>query len=129
MKIKIFFATLMVVSIAALGISGHIAYAGKKMPDTVTIKIEGSKIAPVKFSHEIHTKKLKNDCSVCHHKDQNPKEPQACTACHPPKEAEGATKVAKDAFHKLCQTCHKENVAKGVKAPTKCAECHKRTSE
>jgi hypothetical protein len=128
MQRKRVLAILTVVSIAVLGFTVHIASAGQKMPDTVTIKTEGAKMAPVTFSHEIHTKKLKTECSVCHHKVQNQKELQACTACHPPKEAGGTTKVARDAFHKLCQTCHKENVAKGVKAPTKCTECHKKAS-
>ena len=89
----------------------------------VTIKLDGAKMAPVVFSHAIHIEKAKAECVKCHHKDAQG--PKACTTCHG-KEEKGATPAAKDAFHKLCQTCHKEMVAKGAKAPTKCNECHKK---
>jgi DnaJ-class molecular chaperone len=65
--------------------------------------------------------KAKAECVTCHHKD--PQDPKACKTCHG-SEAKGKTLSAKDAFHKQCQTCHKEAMAKGVKAPTKCNECH-----
>ncbi len=32
----------------------------------------------------------------------------------------------KDAYHKNCIECHKQSSAKGVKAPTKCNDCHKK---
>jgi hypothetical protein len=102
------------------------ASAEKKVPDTVTLKLEGAKMAPVPFSHLTHVKKAKVECAVCHHKDKDPKEARACTTCHQATEGKNNAPAAKDAFHKKCQTCHKENAAKGVKnAPTKCAECHK----
>lgn len=100
--------------------------AEKKMPDTVTLKLEGAKLAPVTFSHITHTQKVKINCAVCHHKDKDPKEAQPCRTCHQVDGIKDNAPIIKDAFHKQCQTCHKESVAKGVKAPTKCAECHKK---
>ncbi len=89
----------------------------------ITIKLEGGKMPPVVFPHENHVEKQKIGCEKCHHKD--PQDPKACTACHG-KEAKGAQPAAKDAFHKRCQGCHKEEAAKGLNAPTKCMECHKK---
>lgn len=103
-----------------------IAFAQKKMPDTVSLKLEGAKMPPVTFSHTVHTQKAKIDCAVCHHKDKDPKEAQACGTCHQVKGAKDNAPPAQDAFHKKCQTCHKESSAKGVKAPTQCTECHKK---
>lgn len=98
-------------------------YAADYPKGPVTVKLEGAKMAPVTFSHATHVEKVKLDCVKCHHKDAQ--SPKACTTCH------GATAkdnmpAAKDAFHKLCQTCHKEMTAKGTPAPTKCNECHKK---
>ncbi len=79
-------------------------------------------MAPVTFSHTSHVDKAKIDCAKCHHKDaQNPK---ACTECHGVKQAKDNAPLAKDAFHNQCQNCHKQ--LKGIKAPTKCNECHKK---
>lgn len=102
------------------------AMAEKTMPQTVTIKVEGAKMPPVTFSHATHVDKNKLDCVVCHHKDKDPKQPEACTNCHLVKEVKDNAPIAKDAFHKRCQTCHKEMAAKGKAAPTKCNECHKK---
>jgi hypothetical protein len=89
----------------------------------ITIKLEGAKMPPVVYSHDVHVEKQKIDCVKCHHKD--PQNPKACTVCHG-KEAKEAQLSARDAFHTKCQGCHKEMVAKGLKAPTKCMECHKK---
>jgi hypothetical protein len=103
-----------------------VAAAEKKMPDTMALKIEGAKLGPVPFSHITHTEKAKIDCTTCHHKDKNSKEPDKCETCHMLKEVKEKAVPAKDAFHKKCQTCHKENVAKGGGAPVKCNDCHKK---
>jgi hypothetical protein len=89
----------------------------------VTVKLEGAKMAPVTFSHETHVTKNKLECAKCHHKDAQ--DPKACMTCHK-QEAKDKAPAAKDAFHTLCQGCHKEAAAKGAKAPTKCNECHKK---
>ena len=98
-----------------------VAYAADYPKSPVTVKLEGAKMAPVTFSHATHVEKEKVDCAKCHHKDSQ--SPKACTTCHGA-EAKGNQPAAKDAFHTLCQTCHKENAAKG--APTACTGCHKK---
>ncbi len=77
-----------------------IVSAEKKMPDTVTLKLEGAKLAPVTFSHITHTQKAKINCAVCHHKDKDPKEAQACRTCHQVDGIKDNAPIIKDAFHK-----------------------------
>ena len=103
-----------------------VAAEEKKPPETVSIKLEGAKLPPINFSHTIHVEKNKLDCVTCHHKDKDAKAPEACVKCHSATEVKNNAPTAKDAFHKQCQTCHKESTAKGVKAPTTCNECHKK---
>ena len=98
----------------------------KKMADTVMLKTEGARLPPVLFSHITHTQKIKTDCIVCHHKDKDPKEPEKCETCHMLKEVKEKAPPLKDAFHDKCQTCHKETSSKGISAPTKCNDCHKK---
>jgi hypothetical protein len=100
------------------------AGAQQKAPEPTVIKLDGAKLPPVSFSHKTHVEKNKLECVACHHKD--PKEPQACTKCHLVAEVKDKAPIAKDAFHKQCQTCHKDSSAKGVKVPTACNECHKK---
>jgi len=102
------------------------ASAQKKPAEPMMLILEGAKLPPVPFSHTSHAEKEKIECVVCHHKDKDAKEPQACGTCHLLKEVKDNAAPAKDAFHKNCQTCHKENVAKGKAAPVKCNECHKK---
>ncbi len=78
----------------------------------------------VKFNHKKHAETLKVACEKCHHelKGKKPGEvPKGCKACHKAA-AEGKTLSSKDAFHKDCQECHKQDKAK--KAPTTCTKCH-----
>ena len=78
----------------------------------------------VKFNHKKHAETLKVACDKCHHelKGKKPGEvPKGCKACHKAA-AEGKTLSSKDAFHKDCQKCHKQDKAK--KAPTTCTKCH-----
>ncbi|HOE17563.1 MAG TPA: cytochrome c3 family protein [Syntrophorhabdaceae bacterium] len=100
--------------------------AQKQVPEPLSLLLEGAKLPPTPFSHAAHAEKRKIECVICHHKDKDPKEPDKCTTCHLLKEVKDSVPTAKDAFHKNCQTCHKESAAKGVNAPTKCAECHKK---
>lgn len=103
-----------------------LVFADKQPPDPIVIKNEGAKLPPVSFSHKSHAEKHKLECVKCHHKDTNPKEPEGCVKCHLVAEVKDKAPIAKDAFHKQCQTCHKDSSAKGVKAPTACNECHKK---
>jgi hypothetical protein len=126
MKVRTDLMAGVMVFVCAFVFSVANASAEKKMPDTVTLKLEGAKMAPVTFSHVTHAQKAKIDCAVCHHKDKDPKEARACRTCHQVAEGKDNAPPAKDVFHKKCQTCHKESTAKGVNAPTKCGECHKK---
>jgi len=100
--------------------------ADKKPPERISITLEGAKLPPVDFSHPVHVDKARIACVTCHHKDKDPQEPEACVKCHLVKEPQNNASIAKDAFHKQCITCHKESIEKGITAPTKCAECHKK---
>ncbi|MCS7280492.1 MAG: cytochrome c family protein [Desulfobacterota bacterium] len=100
--------------------------AQKKIPEVITLKMEGGRLAPVVFNHPLHTDKHKIACDKCHHKDQDPQQPDLCIKCHPAKDGKPGVTLLKDAYHKMCIDCHKEVVAKGIKAPTKCTECHKK---
>jgi hypothetical protein len=126
MKVRTYLITGVLVFVCAFVFSVGIASAEKKMPDTVTLKLEGATMAPVTFSHITHAQKAKINCAVCHHKDKDLKEAQACGTCHQVTGTKDNAPPAKDVFHKKCQTCHKESTAKGVNAPTKCTECHKK---
>lgn len=102
------------------------AWSQKAPSEVMSLKLEGAKMPPVAFSHPSHVDKAKIECSVCHHKEKDSKEYQSCLKCHFLKEGKDGAPIAKDAFHKQCITCHKGSVAKGVSAPTKCNECHKK---
>ncbi|MCX5805746.1 MAG: cytochrome c3 family protein [Proteobacteria bacterium] len=104
-----------------------LSFAQTKAPaEPLTIGVEGGKLPPVTFSHKTHTEKSKIDCAVCHHKDDNPKEPQGCLKCHSVKVTGNNAPAAKMVFHKMCITCHKESLTKGIKAPVQCIECHRK---
>jgi len=115
--------TLCLLSSCLLLLLVPVAQAADYPKEPVTVKLEGAKMPPVIFSHAGHVESQKIDCVKCHHKD--PQSPKACTTCHGA-EAKGSQPPAKDAFHTRCQTCHKEMAEKGLKAPTKCTECHKK---
>ena len=106
----------------------NLASAQKKPAEPIMLKLEGAKLAPVPFSHTSHAEKEKIACVVCHHKDKDTKEPQPCVACHMLKEVKDNAAPAKEAFHKNCQTCHKESVAKGRTAQIGRASCRERVS-
>ncbi len=73
------------------------------------------RMGDVTFPHGAHQDEQKIDCATCHHTGlETPK----CRDCHGVKE--GAPKP-KDAFHKLCRSCHQDQ-----SGPTGCADCHKK---
>ena len=125
MRMRIYLITGVLVFVFAFMFVNVAIPAEKKMPDTVTLKLEGATMAPVTFSHTTHAQKAKINCVVCDHKDKDPKQAQSCRTCHQITGTKDNAPPAKDIFHKKCQTCHKESTAKGVKAPTQCMECHK----
>jgi hypothetical protein len=97
----------------------------QKMPgNTMTLKLENAKMAPVVFSHGAHGKTI--SCSICHHKDSDPTKPEKCGVCHLVRDVKEKAPPAQDAFHGKCRTCHNESAAKGVRVPTGCNDCHKK---
>jgi hypothetical protein len=118
-------AILCLLPILLVVLSTH-AMAQKTPPETVTLQSEGGKFGVVPFSHKVHAEKEKIDCATCHHKDKDPKAPAKCSTCHLPKDVKDNAPTSKDAFHKNCQTCHKDAAAKGKQVPVKCNECHKK---
>ena len=104
--------------ISLLMVSGALAQTAKDN------YVMGNTYGQVKFAHKKHVDTLKVACEKCHHelKGKKPGEvPKGCGTCHKAA-AEGKTPSAKDAFHKDCQECHKQDKAK--KAPTTCTKCH-----
>ena len=124
MKTRVSVCALMLGMVSLLFLFSYPVSAADYPKEPVTIKLEGAKMPPVTFPHATHVDKAKVACATCHHKDAQ--SPKACTTCHGEKEAKGGAPLAKDAFHTRCQGCHKESAAKGVSAPTKCNECHKK---
>ncbi len=102
------------------------AFAQKKVPKSMMLKLEGGKLPPVPFSHAVHTDKARVDCVACHHKDKDPKRPGRCMPCHDIKELKNGAIPIKDAYHKGCIACHRRAVEKGMSAPAKCNDCHKK---
>jgi hypothetical protein len=121
------FKCLMLILVSLLVLSAYTPAGAQKAPaDTVPLKLEGAKMPPTPFTHPTHVDKAKIACTTCHHKEAAAGAYESCLKCHPLKDAKNGAPNAKDAFHKQCQTCHKESVKKGVSAPTKCNECHKK---
>jgi Class III cytochrome C family len=103
------------------------------VPDTVKIyepAFKDHKKGPVNFSHKKHSAEYKVACTECHHVYKDGKNTwkegdpvQKCSACHDVEKKQGNADKLNLAFHKNCQTCHKE--LKGKEAPwKKCADCH-----
>jgi Class III cytochrome C family len=105
------------------------------VPDDVRIENKGYKAdkkGPVKLSHKKHTEEYKVACTDCHHeykdgkntwKDTDPV--KKCSDCHDPEEKKDNVDKLQNAFHKNCQSCHKE--LKGKEAPyKKCNDCHEK---
>ena len=123
MRISFRSTVLSVALLVAFLLTG-VAQAAEAPKGPVSIKADGAKMAQVTFSHAVHVDKVKVACAKCHHKDAD--NTKACKTCHDIKEVKNGAPKIQDAFHKVCQTCHKEQAEKGAKAPTKCNECHKK---
>jgi hypothetical protein len=105
-----------------------------KEPDTVVLT--GSPMGGVKFSHKGHTKDQAVKCPTCHHPSKPEKalksEHEKCTDCHSKTATAPMKTPTRGAFHDAmakkgtCIDCHLTENAKGKKAPTKCADCHKK---
>jgi class III cytochrome C family protein len=126
-----FIAVLIILAIAVMGCSLAFAQA-KKAPDSVVLK--GAPMGGVKFDHKTHVTAAKK-CDTCHHASKPEKAStsaqQNCTDCHTKVAAAPMKTKLQAAFHNptatagICIDCHKAPAAAG-KAPTKCADCHKK---
>jgi hypothetical protein len=120
----VLFAGLMFLSVGVL--------TAADVADDIMIenKYKDDKKGPVKLSHKKHSVDYKVACTECHHEYKdgknvwNDKMPvKKCSACHDPEKKQGNADKLQLAYHKNCQTCHKE--LKGKEAPwKKCADCH-----
>lgn len=90
-------------------------------PEKAVLK---AKNGDVTFPHKAHAETLKITCVTCHHTTKEGETPEKCSKCHG---TDPKAPAVKDAFHKVCQDCHKQkNEKEGKKAPVKCMECHKK---
>ncbi len=117
--------TIIALLFATAARAGDIPPAGK-------ITIAGKR--PVKFSHQVHSEKLKLDCATCHHDEKNQGRSLAsikkiadtgrlkCATCHN-KKATIKPSRRKTTFHNICRACHKKGY-EGKHGPTKCVGCH-----
>jgi hypothetical protein len=113
---------------------GMALQAQEKAPTTVILK--GSPMGGVKFDHATHSKLEGVKCEQCHHASKPEKAAKAaqenCTDCHEKTAAPPMKTKLQAAFHDpmakkgTCIDCHLEKNKAGKKAPTKCAECHKK---
>ena len=85
--------------------------------EDLVLKLGKTTMPVVKFAHKEHAVDLQVACKTCHHPEG---EARACTECH--KAAPGPDKepTFKNAAHKQCMGCHKEQ----KKGPTVCTKCH-----
>jgi len=100
------------------------------------VVMTGSPTGGVKFEHKLHAKDRAIKCETCHHASK-PEKPmkaaqQKCQDCHTKVATPPMKTKTQAAFHDpmakkgICIGCHQEAVAKGKKAPVKCADCHKK---
>jgi hypothetical protein len=119
---------------ALLFVAAGVLAAAQKIADEIVIenKYKDDKKGPVKLSHSKHAEEYKVACTECHHdykdgknvwKDTDPV--KKCSECHAPEKKQGNADKLNLAFHKNCQTCHKE--LKGKQGPFKnCNDCHQK---
>ena len=103
-------------------------------PQSVVLK--GNPMGGVKFMHQTHSKDRAIKCDTCHHAAKPEKAAKtatdSCANCHTKTAAAPMKTTYKLAFHDgmakkgVCIDCHTAENAKGKKAPTKCADCHKK---
>ncbi len=129
--------SLVVFAIAVLVAMPDSTEGQGKSPDTVLMRKGKSPLGGVKFNHKLHAELASTKCETCHHPSK-PERPataanQKCSDCHTMPAAKAPMKTNyQSAFHKptgqagLCVDCHKQENAKGKKAPVTCITCHKK---
>ena len=137
MSVTIIRRTLVFSMALALGAAiaaPRLAAQAPKEPGTVVLT--GSPLGGVKFEHKLHAQDRKIKCTTCHHASKPEKAMasanQKCTDCHTKTPAAPMKTATRGAFHDpmakkgTCIDCHVTEAAAGKKAPTKCADCHKK---
>lgn len=119
------------------------------LPNEITLK---SALGNVVLPHDVHVKKVKLKCKVCHHQirameldtphpeyltsswvtcqtchstnSKNRKKHYKCSVCHhsEPENISDETLSAKVVIHKSCWKCHEAGT--GVEASKGCSDCH-----
>lgn len=84
----------------------------------LVLKMPKATMPPVKFAHLKHSDEYQVACKTCHHAEG---ESEDCMSCHGAKKGPDGEPSFKDAMHKACTGCHKEE----KKGPTVCNKCHK----
>ncbi len=107
-------AVILIAVAVAVAFAASMAVAGDP-PGKVMIDKGKDKKVGVNFDHAKHAGSI--DCFKCHHGAKAKEEIKSCFECHG---KDAAAPGVKDAFHGLCQACHKEQ----AQGPTKCKECH-----
>jgi hypothetical protein len=107
-------AIILIAIAVAMAFAASMAVAGDP-PTQTTIDKGMDKKSGVAFNHANHVDRA--DCFKCHHASKTKEEIKSCFECHGKDESAPSVK---DAFHKSCIACHKEQ----AKGPTKCKECH-----
>ena len=127
--------TLLMVG-ALLFVAAGVFASAQKAADEFNIenKYKDDKKGPVKLTHKKHAEEYKVACTECHHeykdgknvwKDTDPVKKCSSPSCHDTEKKQGNADKLNLAFHKNCQTCHKE--LKDKKAPHKnCNDCHQK---
>ena len=121
------------------------------LPDKITLK---SSLGNVVLPHDVHVKKVRLKCKVCHHQirameldtphpdymtssrascqtchstnSKNRKKYYKCSGCHhsDPDNIADETLSSKVVIHKSCWKCHETGT--GVEASEGCSDCHAR---
>jgi predicted CXXCH cytochrome family protein len=94
---------------------------GAEMADTMSLKADGGTSEAVTLEHRKHSMERGIACTKCHH-NMATEGTKRCAECHT-LPGSGETPKLEDAYHGLCQGCHKEP-PEGTKPPTDCEACH-----
>ena len=130
---------LLAVSVCAaafVAIAAAAVHAQAPKEPAGAVVMTGAPNGGVKFEHKLHAKDRGIKCETCHHASKPEKPMKAaqekCQDCHTKVATPPMKTKTQAAFHDpmakkgLCIDCHVESDAKGKKAPTKCADCHKK---
>ena len=133
-RLRPLFVFLAAVVAGAVVSAGSLQAQAPKGPDTVVLPAVPN--GNVTLKHKAHATTYGAKCESCHHASKPEKPGKAanekCGTCHTKVAAAPMKTKLQAAFHDpmakkgTCVGCHQEAIAKGKKAPAKCADCHKK---